>query len=419
MTSGWEAWLRERYAAYLLKAAKGEPREPAAVAEALSRLTHQAGALTRLAALHFLLDRERGPERLLLRELPHYLPRALPTSRRELVTRRGSPPGRVSWPRTAALRQQSGDPTLFVGSVARRTFDTLELRLVRWLLHAVQGALRDVATFFKGDRVSEKSWASQLPPLEHTASEFLKHAALRDLQPDPLTHEQRAHVAYSPYDAVKAAVQLADFHDEIRPIPRTVEALAEVVGRHALAPNGAPRRFELFSLLAVLASVSRVWPTAVRRDSLIEPGRQHVAEWTAGTWRLRLHYDHGAPSSRYYQHLCGHYLGGRSQPLRPDLRLELRGPDGLHRELYLDAKLSEDDRDGYYRGALLELLGKTGDRPHVFTGDGLRGVLICGSHVVGVPDPAHAFAFVGPDGCTTPEGPLDALLHRWLGAALL
>src|SRR5690554_2287269 len=73
--AGWERWLEERFAGYLLQDAHGAPRNAEEVGRALARLQGSASAWSTLAALAFLLDPEDGVEKLVVEEIPRWLKR--------------------------------------------------------------------------------------------------------------------------------------------------------------------------------------------------------------------------------------------------------------------------------------------------------------------------------------------------------
>lgn len=406
----WETWLRQHFTAYLMKAAAGESRPEEAVAQALARLTGSPGALTRLAALGFLLD--PALKRLVCDGLPRFLAQVTPTTRRDEHETRGLARGRIAWARTLARRQQTRDPLLFVTSVARRSFDHPELRLLRWLLDRVLAGIDSVRALvgLSAPRADTTRWTDTLGVLHQAAHEALRHIALRDLPAVPPDHDARRVAAHSRHAFIRATVEALDRHDRLLPLPQPSE-LARVLSDHALAPTEAPRRFELFFLMTLAAAIDRIWPTATRIDSLIDPDRREVIVWKLPDWTLGLRYDHKSPPG-YYSQTLRHAFDLRGV-LRPDLRLTLQGPSKKI-ELYLDAKHSDSDR--YIRYSATKMLASLIDRPGAFIDPGPRGVLLTLRLTANDPDLSSPLAFIDPtDG--EPGGPLERLLHTWLTRA--
>lgn len=408
----WEAWLEERFAAYLLRAAAVERRGGVDVARALSRLSGSPNALADLAAISFLLDPAHDMTRLVGTLIPRHLEHVAPAMIRDDETARGRMRGRIAWSRTLALRQRTRDPILFATSVARRTYAAPELPLLRWLLGRVLEHIETVhALAGLGDRRAEREgWSGTLAELHQGATECLRHAALREV-PDrrPSLNERRL-CQFSRLEALRAAAAAVARHDLLLPRPHG-DVLKDSLSRFALAPVAVERRFELFTLLAVMEAVDRSWPAASRVDTLISSRRKAIAVWTDDQWRLRLIYDQRSPSGQYSD-LLEHYLDLRAV-LRPDVRLVLQGPE--HRvELYIDAKLSE--RPQYLRGSLHKMISYVVDRPGAFLPHGPRGVLVSLLPAVRPPRPDDAVVFVDPAGCR-PGGPLDEVIRCWLSGA--
>lgn len=408
----WETWLEARFAAYLLRAASVERRGGIDVGPALARLSGTPNALVSLGAISFLLDPAHDLMRLVGRLIPQHLEHVAPTMIREDETSRGRMRGRIAWSRTLALRQRTRDPILFSTSVARRTHAAPELPLLRGLLGRVLAAARivhDLAGL--GDRrAAREGWSAALAALHQGATECLRHAALRDL-PDrrPTPDEQRI-CQFSRHEALRAAAAASARHDLLLPVP-VGDVLKDSLSRFALAPFAAERRFEIFSLLAVMEAIDRAWPGASRVDTLISRKRKAIAEWTSGAWRLRLLYDQRSPAGRYSD-LLAHYLDVRAV-LRPDVRLVLHGPE-RRVELYVDAKLSESQR--YLQHSVHKMISYLADRPGSFLPLGPQGVLVSLAAPRRPPRPDDAVVLIDPAGCTA-GGPLDQVVARWLAAA--
>lgn len=408
----WEVWLEERFAAYLLRAASVERRGAADIARALSRLSGSPNALTSLAAISFLLDPAHDLTRLVGTLIPRHLAHVAPAMIRDDETSRGRMRGRIAWSRTLALRQRTRDPILFATSVARRTYAAPELPLLRWLLGRVLEHIDTVhALAGLGDRrAAREGWSISLAELHQGATECLRHAALRGLPDDRPSLDARRLCQFSRLEALRAAAAAVARHDLLLPRPHE-DALKDSLSRFALAPIADDRRFELFTLLAVMEAIDRAWPGANRVDTLISTRRKAVAVWTNGVWRLRLIYDQRSPGG-HYSDLLEHYLGLRAV-LRPDVRLVLQGPE-RRVELYIDAKLS--DRPQYLRVSLHKMISYVSDRPGAFLPCGPRGVLVSLLPAAPLPRPDDAVVFVDPAGCS-PGGPLDEVIRRWLSGA--
>jgi hypothetical protein len=311
----WETWLRQNFTPYIMRAAQGEKRPAEAVARALDRLTGSPGALSRLAALGFILD--PALKHLVVDELPRFLAHVTPTTRRDETESRGFARGRIDWSNTIARRQQTRDPLLFITSIARRSFDHPELRLLRWLLDRVLAAVESVRALAgsSSSRPEATRWADTIGDIHQATLEALRHVALRDLPAVPPDDDARRVAVNSRHAFVREVVRAVERHDRLLPLPQQSE-LAEVLAEHTLAPTDAPRRFELYFLMTLAAAVDRIWPTAARLETLIDPDRKDVIVWKIPGWTLGLRYDHKSPP--------GHY----SRTLRPRLRPPRRPPPG-------------------------------------------------------------------------------------------
>jgi hypothetical protein len=403
----WESWLRERFPGYLLRNAAGEPRPVEAIATALSRLCESAGALTRLAEIAFLLDPEAETRRFVLETVPAYLRFVFPTTRREVDERHGAVRGHIDWSRTLNMRRRTCDPSWFVCSTPRRTFEMPELILVRWLLERVLVAIEDLG---RGVLGPHDGWIGALSALHTEASKSLAHAALRDLSPRRIEPYERARCAHSPAPAIREALRVLSWHDALLPTP-TLEALARSVARYALTPLSVDKRFELFVMLSVVECLDRLLPGAKRVDSLISPDRRTTALWTRGDERVLLYFDTSAGRG-VHADVMKHYFGVATS-VRPDIRL-LRRADGRRgTTLYIDAKNS--DKMSYFSASHLKMHGYIADRPGVFSGQGARAVIVCPAPVHGAPRDGDAVVFVGAGDCG-PDAGLQRVLHAWLSS---
>lgn len=404
----WETWLRANFHAYLMRAARGESRPAEAVAAALARLTNTTGALTRLATLTFLLD--PALTRLVCHDLRRFLGQVTPAVRRDEQESRGVARGRIAWARTLARRQQTRDPLLFVTSIARRSFDQPELRLLRWLLDRVLAGIETVRPLAKPGAEPTR-WSATLGALHGAVQEAVRHFALRDLPAAPPDPESRRVAGHSRHEFIRAVARALARHDRLLPLPHPAE-LARVLADHALAPSDPPRRFELYFLMTLAAAVDRVWPGASRRDALIDPDRKEVITWSLAGWTLVLRYDHKSPPGHYSRTLRRAF--GLRGVLRPDLRLVLHSPERRTTDLYLDAKLSESDK--YLRHSATRMLASLIDRPGAFVTPGPCGVLLTLRPTSNPPDLDSPLAFIAPHDCEA-GGPLEHLLRRFMTRA--
>lgn len=397
----WEAWLEERFAGYLLQDAEGARRDPEQVVRALARLQGSTTAWTTLAGFGFLLDPEGGVEDLVMEGIPGWLRRVWPTTVRRTEESRGRPRGRTDWSRTLRARLQSRDRTLFVGLTPERTFETPAAVVIRWLLERVVFAIEDLPAY-QGTR----GWLARLASMHASAGTALSHVALRHLEPRRPDSGERQQCAQSQDATIRQAAAALAFHDRLLPRPDP-EALARTVERFALAPTSRPRRFELFTLLALFESLARLLVGWERSDELVLPGRDAVALWRKGSEEVRIYYDQGTPPGLHAEVLKRAF--GISAGFRPDIRIVYEGPAG-YRELYVDPKCST--RDAYLVHSHAKMLAYIADRPSAFAPRGPKVILTTPRSVLVPWREGDPVAFLDPPGC---QGrPLDALLEAWL-----
>lgn len=404
----WEAWLAEEFPAYLLACSRGQPRPGYAIDRALRHL--DACDLGTLASLAFLLGGERDLEHFLTDGVPRYLRRLYPRTERHHHQHRGHIRGRVDWGRTLVLRQQSFDPTLTVTTSLHRTFDTPELRLLRWLIARIHSTAADLGP---GAYARDTTWVAQIRRIHQAAEEHLRHAALRDLPDErPTPHSLAACDRRDPL--IRRAHQLALEYLRLHPL-RDPSVLVGLLESYALVPLDDDTRFELYALLTLIAAVDRALPGATRKNTLIRPQRRAIATWSAPPLTLRLFYNQSARPGLYQRALAHHY--DLKATLRPDLRLVLRdarAPD--HRvELLLDAKRSISP--AYLRLAYLKMHGYLADRPTAFhPAINPKAIILALRPLLRPPSPTDPVLFLDPSS-TQPGAPLDTLIHHWLTAA--
>lgn len=399
--AGWERWLEERFAGYLLQDAHGAPRNAEEVGRALARLQGSASAWPTLAALAFLLDPEDGVEKLVVEEIPRWLKRVLPSTVRRIEESRGRPRGRTDWSRTLRARLQGADRTLFVGISPERTFESPATVVVRYLLERVVGAIGAIPGY-QGAR----GWFARLAAMHAAAARAISHVALRHIEARRPNSTERQACAQSHDPTVRKAAAALAFHDRLLPWPQA-DVLERAVERYALAPTRRARRFEFFTLLAVLDSLDRLLPGWDRRDELVLPDRDAVAVWERGGESLYVYYDQGAPAGLHADVLKRAF--GITANFRPDIRLVYER-EKRSVELYVDPKCST--RDVYLVHSHAKMLAYIADRPEAFAPLGPKVILTTLRPVLVPWQVGDPVAFLDPAGCV--GRPLDALLRRWL-----
>ncbi|MFT3767395.1 MAG: hypothetical protein QM820_18235 [Minicystis sp.] len=372
---------------------------------ALARLCDSAGALARLAEIAFLLDPDAETRLFVLETVPAYLRAVYPTTQRETDERRGAARGRIDWARTLDLQRRTRDPSWLVCSSIRRTFETAEMLLLRWLLDRVLVLIEDLGA---GEHGPRDGWMGELAALHTAACKSLAHAALRDLPVRRLHAHERARCSHSQSPAIRQAVRVLSWHDALLPVP-SLDVLARAVARYSLVPLSADKRFELFVMLSAIECVDRLLPGAQRVDGLVRPGRREAAVWKRGGERVMLYFDTSARPGLHAD-VMKHYFGIRTN-VRPDIRLVRRANSGRGATLYLDAKNS--DQISYLAASHLKMHGYIADRPAVFSDRGARTVIVCPRKVAGDPRDGDAVVFVGAEDCG-PQSRLEHVLRRFL-----
>jgi hypothetical protein len=401
-TGDWEPWLAERFVAYLLRDAGGQERPAADVERALARLSGQPGALARLASLAFLLEPAIRLGEWLRDEVPAFLRRLRVRSVTVTDVRRNATRGRVDWARTIAIRNATRDPTWIASRSQRRTFDTPELVMVRHVLEIVR---RTASAVLRVEGEARTGWTHTIAELAALAAASTSHSALHEVPSrHPDTHERA--VARASQDAtVRHAAEILDAYDRLLPEPEAAH-LRDALARFALVPLNEDVRFQVFALLAVIDCIDRLVAPATRLDRVVVSGRDEVARWDGDGFSLLLHYDQAAEAG-VHADVMRHYFG-TSQPLRPDLRLELRrGKDS--RELIADAKRSTSRR--YLADAHHKMRGYIADRPKAFGGSRPKAVIVCPAATVGSPRATDDVVFIGIVGHT--NGALEKALASW------
>ncbi len=398
----WLPWLERRFVAYLLHDAAGERRPVADVDRALDRLSGQPGALARLASLSFLLDPELRVEAWLRDDVPPFLRRIRVRSEVVSDLRRNAARGRVDWQRTLAIRSTTRDPTWIASRSQRRTLDTPELVVVR---HALELIRRTATAVLRVEGPRRSGWASAVADGAALATAAISHSALHEVPSRRPAAGERATARASHDASVRHAARIVDAHDALLPEPES-ERLRDALARFALTPLNDDVRFQVFAMLAIIECMDGVVAPARRVDRIVAANRDEIARWEGDGFVLMLHYDQAAEPG-VHADLMRHYFE-TSQPLRPDLRLELRRAGGT-RELLADAKRSTSRR--YLADAHHKMRGYISDRPHAFAGCAPKALVICPAARVGAPRPTDDVVFVGIAGHT--DGSLRSALTTW------
>ncbi|MGF1469916.1 MAG: hypothetical protein ACFCGT_27645 [Sandaracinaceae bacterium] len=340
--------------------------------------------------------------------IPRLLRRVYPHTNRVIDERRGSARGRIDWARTLDLRTRTRDRSWFVGVSPRRSFETPELLLVRFMVERVVRTIADLS----GEVLKAKAgWVADLAALRTSALRSRAHAALRDLPVVWPTPAQRSRCANSREPVVRAALRVLGHQDQLLPNP-SQDALATTVSRFALSPLDINKRFELFALLSVMELLDHILDAFPREDALITPDRAQVATWQLPAGTVSLFYDQSPDPARHAE-VIGHYFETTAS-VRPDIRLRFES-NASARELYLDPKCSEEMT--YLAHSHLKMQGYVADAPERFVDPGPKVVLITPREVKGEPrwwyDPV---SYVSADDCS-PGGRLHQLLLAWLEGA--
>jgi hypothetical protein len=398
----WEPWLAQRFVAYLLHDAAGQQRPVADVERALARLSGQPGALTRLASLAFLLEPDIRLDEWLRDEVPAFLRRLRVRSVTVTDLRRNATRGRVDWARTLAVRNATRDPTWIASRSQRRTFDTPELVVVRHVLEIVR---RIAAAALRVEGQARTGWTQAIAGHATLAAAATAHSTLHEVpsrRPDAHEHA----VARASQDStVRHAAEILDAHDRLLPEPESAH-LRDALARFALVPLNDDVRFQVFAMLALIDCIDRVVTPARRIDRVVASGRDEIARWEGEGFAVLLHYDQAAEAG-VHADLMRHYFG-TSQPLRPDLRLELRR-GGQTRELIADAKRSTSR--SYLADAHHKMRGYIADRPQAYEGSRPKALVVCPAATVGPPRATDDVVFIGIAGHA--NGALEDAVARW------
>lgn len=398
----WEPWLAQRFVAYLLHDAQREPRPSADVERALARLTQQPDALSRLASVAFLLDPMLRLEEWLRDDVPPFLRRIRVRSESVSDLRRGSVRGRVDWARTLAVRNATRDLTWAASRSLHRTFDTPELVVVRQALDTIRHSAQAV---LRAEKDGRSGWTGMVAEMASVAAATTAHSALHAVPLRVPTPQEWSSARASQDPIVRHAARILDAHAALLPVPDG-EHLRDALSRCGLFPLNDDVRFQVFVMLSFIECIDALVAPARRVDSIVASGRAEVACWRGDDFLLKLHYDQAADRG-VHSDVMQHYFG-RSQSLRPDLRLELVR-SGRTRELLADAKRSTSS--SYLADAHHKMHGYLADRPHAFVDCTPKALVVCPAAGVGAPRPGDDVVFLGSGAHS--DGTLRAALATW------
>jgi integrase len=317
--------------------------------EASRLLQMPAGDVLALAHLHFVLSQEVGS---LLEQMPALIRRLSTTTVLEREQSAERVRGSIRWSETYSARAASGLPHLYVTDPTRRAFDTAENQLLVFALDAIADLGR-----MTGWEQSTSAGVGELVRDRVTqATRWRRSRALADIPVRPPADTAIARVRASRrrriYSSVLATVDA--YRELISHLDR--QAVKSAVESHALVTRDDAVLLELLTAFgAMRALVELGWQGG--ESSLIRGGA--IFSGTKEGRSLRLFYQQ-VPGplrmrSRYAEILRSHgfsYVGA----LRPDLVVEVSGPDGADRLVLLEVKGVERPVAHSARAALLDLL---------------------------------------------------------------
>lgn len=345
---------------YLTHYAERE-RDVALVAAALLQIP--LDDVRRFADVQFVLSDEVGR---LLEAMPALARRLRTVTTNELEVSEGRLRGSVRWGETYSRRAATGTANLFVTAPARRAFGTPENELLAFALDAVARIGR--ATGWH--KPALRGQAQEVVRRVGEAERWLQLSALAGVAREPPADKQLARVRAGrrvrDYQPVLAVV---DLHRRlVGQLDR--RAVQEAVERHALVTLRDSVLLELccaFDTVGTLADLG--WEP--EPAGIVGSGR--IYRCTREEATLDVYYQHLperlASGSRYREIQRAHSFA-RVYPLRPDLVLHRRGPDG-ERWVLVEAKQRGDASVGSAaRDALLDLLGYRRDLETALAGCG-------------------------------------------------
>lgn len=328
------AEVRNRIWAYLSPASRRIGEEGLLIAAAL--LQWPVEDATRLAGIQYLMSGEVDE---LLMSVPSLLRKLSTSSSREEEWDFERLRGPVLWSRTLALRATGGSPQLWVTAPARRDYQTVENRMLVYLLDEIVALGRssgwaDVTVQGSAARIVQNHVAN--------AEMWLQSSLLTQIDRAPLSLRDVSRVrngrSRQRYSAVIAAY---DLHDSLI---KTLDmnAVRSVVENEGLVTASDAILFELICLFNVrdalaeagwsMASI-RLFHGCIEIDGTKSDGRS-----------LRLYYQSmpaATATSLYKKSLSSHDIEN-TRELRPDMIISWETPTHEKRQLFVECKLSEE-----------------------------------------------------------------------------
>jgi hypothetical protein len=339
--------VRDRIWSYLSPASRFE-EEGLLTAAAL--LKWPADDAARLGELQFLLSEQVGR---LIDTLPSLLRKLTTSSSREEEWDFERLRGPVLWSRTLALRAAGGSPHLWVTSPARRDYQTVENRILVYVLDAVVELGR---TSGWADQTSPEAPSVLVRQRVASAEFWLQSRLLTQIERIPLSprdvNRVRAGRANQRYAAVIEAYDC--YHSLVHVMDR--EAVRAAVEHAGLVTAAEGTLFELLCLFNTIEALNRSgWSMSPIH---LFYGRLRINGRRPDGRRLQLHYQSNPadmPTSRYKAIQSLHSFP-QSQELRPDMVLMWDAPSGPPRWLLAECKLSKHGVIDAARKALNDLL---------------------------------------------------------------
>jgi len=371
----WEAYLAERFPGYLLPAAQRRALPEEAAARFLDRFGARPDHLYLLRAASVVARSGALIRDFALRHLPD-LARRLPPRAAAPEAWEGRAPGRLDARATLRCRLE-GRTTRFVGRAPARAGDPRrpprpEDALVKATAQRLVEVLENLAQAgLLGASSSPAGWADGIAACAPALQRLLASTPLADISSLPhashaprappellsVAHEQAALAAPHPAYALAARLHRA-LRENLD--ANNFRAIARALAEGALAPLGAPTRFELAVLIRLLEALEQrlaaeapgCW--AIHQTAVLRERREVAHLEGPGGRHLRLYYNQACLPPGPHERGARRYFG-REARLRPDLVLVAEAPGVPPRAVAVEVKLSSDP--GYlvqgYQEALL------------------------------------------------------------------
>lgn len=238
-------------------------------------LDMDAASLDRALAYRLATDAVAGAG---LKAIERLLPILPPSRTRVWTETRGYVRGQVSWTKTMQRRVTGHDPTVFVGSVPEKRYDTNTAKLVRlWLETYISVAQRTLMV--KPESGAETELRDRL----HRASRLIHHPKIAHVY-GRIREQELASLERR--EQVRVLVDFLRMHRAIferRDPAAAVTSLESLV----LAPTATPSLFELFVGFRLIEAFETLGFVRQRPWGLLG-GRSPLAVMTAGDMRITL-----------------------------------------------------------------------------------------------------------------------------------